>query len=405
MTRQDRWLLPDGIEELLPRQAAQAEQLRRQVLDLFATWGYQLVMPPLVEFTDSLLVGVGEDLAHHSFRLTDQISGKPMAIRPDITSQVARIDAHSMKSDSVNRLCYAGSVLHALPKSFAASRCPILAGAEIYGNASIDADIEAVLLMLEMLQQIGGKRALTLDIGHSEIYRSVEAEIQRCIPEITPGQLKLIYDAVQRKSVPDLQTLVASLINDRQLAEVILALPMLCGSVRVLPEARQLLSPLGESVDSAIQQIETLVQVVGQRFPSVNVYLDLAELCGYEYHTGLVFAAFAEGFGAALANGGRYDDLGAVFGRARPATGFNTDIKNLIKLSGDYKDSEEIGRTIAAPVSFEDATTDDESQVQFWAVVAGLRTSGERVVFVEYEEASTYERYLARENGQWIIRQ
>jgi len=404
MTRQDRWLLPDGIEELLPRQAAQAEQLRRRVLDLFASWGYQLVMPPLVEFTDSLLVGVGEDLAHHSIRLTDQISGKSMAIRPDITSQVARIDAHSMKSDGVNRLCYAGSVLHALPKSIAASRCPILAGAEIYGNASIDADIEVVLLMLEMLQHIGGARELTLDIGHSEIYRSVEAEIRRRIPEVTAGQLKFIFDAVQRKSIPDLQNLVASVINDEQLTGIILALPMLCGGVGVLSDAQKLLAPLGESVESAMKQVETLAQVVSQRFPSVNVYLDLAELRGYEYHTGLVFAAFAEGFGTALANGGRYDDLGAVFGRARPATGFNTDIKSLTKLLGDHGDGSDIGRSIAAPIKFDDETVNVESQKQFWALVEDLRTRGERVVFVNDDEANTYARCLVIENDQWIVR-
>lgn len=413
MTSRDRWLLPDGIDELLPQQARMAEKARRKVIDLFGSWGYQLVMPPLVEFADSLLVGVGEDLANHSFRLTDQISGRLLAIRPDITAQVARLDAHSMKAKGVNRLCYAGSVLHAKPKSLAASRCPILAGAEIYGDASIQADVEVVSLMLSALTTIdsvdGGEATtrkakslhrLTLDIGHVGIYRAIENELRKRCPEITHEGLAQLFDAVQRKSRPDLQSIVPALVNDKLMAELLTALPGWCGDVSTVTKARASLEKLNDdSLLVALEQVEFLANVVTQRFPDVNVYFDLAELRGYDYHTGLVFAAYASDFGVALANGGRYDELGQVFGSARPATGFNTDVKALVQLMPIESTSAD--DVVAAPAILDNEP--DEAGAALWKVVCELRASGETVVFASEEDYASYARKVIFKNGHWLV--
>lgn len=408
MTIQDRWLLPEGVDEFLPRRAAVAERLRREILDLFKTWGYQLVIPPLIEFTDSLLVGMGEDLSHQSFRLTDQLSGRPMAVRADITSQTARIDAHSMQAGGVNRLCYAGSVLHALPKSLSASRCPIQAGAELYGNPDVSGDIEIISLMLEMLQRIdagytnteSGKaiHRLTLDLGHVAVYRAVDAVLQQRQPDVTAAQRKELFDAVQRKSVPDLKVLVPVSIADPSLAELIYQLPLLCGGRDVLSRARQLLADIDGGIDSALDELDQVADIIEQRFSDVSIYFDLTEMRGYDYHTGLVFAAYADGFGTALANGGRYDNIGMAFGSARPATGFNTDVKALIDFiheqinTAGYVDAEQL--CIAAPILHDQ---------QLWEKMQSLRASGEQVISVDAKEVNAYARKLVKQKSGWKV--
>ncbi|MBT8149576.1 MAG: ATP phosphoribosyltransferase regulatory subunit, partial [Gammaproteobacteria bacterium] len=415
MTSEDRWLLPEGVDELLPRQAAVAEQVRRDVLDLFKTWGYQLVMPPLMEFTDSLLIGLGDDIAHQSFRLTDQLSGKPMALRADITPQTARIDAHSMQASGVNRLCYAGSVLHTRPKSLLGSRCPIQAGAELFGDAGINADIEIVSLMLAMIQHVDARHAqqsagngslqqLTLDLGHVGVYRAVIAALQNSQPGLSSDVRERIDDALQKKSVTDLRDFVPGVVNDPQLAEIICRLPLLCGDQAVLQEAQQLLAGLpsagGEiqQIEAALAELGEVANVIGQRFPAVKIYYDLTELRGYAYHTGLVFAAYANGHGAALANGGRYNDVGRVFGAARAATGFNTDVKTLIKViygeaAGGAAAVDLVGNAIAAP-SLNDAA--------LWQQVQALRAAGDTVVFVEASAMQSYARQLVKSSkGTW----
>lgn len=408
MTIQDKWLLPEGVDELLPERAAVAESMRRSILDLFKSWGYQLVMPPLIEFTDSLLIGLGEDIAMQSFRLTDQVSGKPMAVRADITSQVARIDVHSMQAKGVNRLCYAGSVLHALPKALAASRCPILAGAELYGDADIVADIEIVSLMLETLQTVereysvaqkNGSKAmqrLTLDLGHVAIYQAIVAALKAKAPSISRDALADLFDAVQRKSVPDLALLVPAHIKDKALADIFYALPTLCGNIEVLKTARAIFAPLGKVVTAALDQMYTIADTITQRFPEVALYLDLGELRGYEYHTGLVFAAYADGFGSALANGGRYDEVGKVFGRARAATGFNTDVKALINYllpDGNSLESQQTA-VIAAP---------HHNDVELWNAIAELRKQAEVVVSVSDAGFAQYKRRLVKSQNGWVV--
>lgn len=414
MMNQDRWQLPDGVDELLPQQASAAEIMRRAALDLFASWGYAQIEPPLIEFTDSLLIGMGDDIALQSFRLTDQVSGRPMAVRADISAQAARIDAHSMQAKDVNRLCYAGAVLHARPSPLAASRCPIMVGTELFGEPSVDGDIEVASLMLDSLRAVESAlndqscssrqlQRLTIDLGHVAIYRALTTRITQCNPNCSDDSLQQLFDAVQRKSAPDLQQLLPQIVDDQALATIIAQLPSLCGDVSLLDRAREILLPLGEGVSSALDQLQLIAEVIAQRFPDVAIYLDLGELRGYGYHSGVVFAAYAEGFGEALANGGRYDGVGEVFGATRPATGFNTDIKALIRYFFEPVDSDEVAtsgvkaspyRHIAAPQVYEQA---------LWAMVNSLRDDGEVVVFAASNMLSKYDRVLEKQSGQWSV--
>ena len=233
MTSVDRWQLPDGIEEVLPAQAATVERLRRRLLDLFASWGYQLVIPPLVEFTDSLLVGLGEDLDLLTFKLTDQLSGRSMGVRADITPQVARIDAHSLAAEGVLRLCYAGSTLHTRPKSLMASRSPIQLGAELYGDDSPAADVEVIRLMLATLDAAELQSELTLDLGHVGVYEAILKAAN-----LDEEREQEVFDCLQRKSVPDLAVALEGV--DEETADLIIALVDLHGDEGVLDTAREL---------------------------------------------------------------------------------------------------------------------------------------------------------------------
>ena len=324
----DRWQLPDGIEEVLPARAATVERLRRRLLDAYRGWGYQLVIPPLMEYTESLLIGLGQDLDLLTFKLTDQLSGRTLGVRADITPQVARIDAHSLAQPGITRLCYAGSTLHTRPKSLLASRSPIQVGAELYGDASLAADIEVVSLMLATLEVAGIAAEITLDLGHVGVYEAVLASAG-----LSPEQEATVFDALQRKSVPDLQLALAEV--EPHAADLIIALVDLHGDDRVLARARELLGEHAPAAMAAVDVLDQAAEEIRRQRPGLDIYFDLAELRGYHYHTGLVFAAYVRGHGQALANGGRYDNVGAVFGRARPATGFATDLKALLDLLPD----------------------------------------------------------------------
>ena len=380
MTSVDRWLLPDGIEELLPPAAARVEDLRRALLDLHRCWGYQLVTPPLIEFTESLLIGLGADIDLLTFRITDQLSGRSLGIRADITPQVARIDAHSLAEDGVSRYCYAGSVLHARPTTLLGSRSPIMLGAELYGDDSLHADIEIISLMLETLLA-AGVTDLTLDLGHVGICRALVA---RCGLDLEHEEL--VLDALQRKSLPDLEALLENVDGD--LRESLLTLAGLHGGIDVLERV-----PAGVDSD-AVEIMRVVAGAIGRRYPGVEIYLDLAELRGYRYHTGLVFAAYIAEQGHALANGGRYDDVGAVFGRPRPATGFSTDLKALLKLPAS--ESQAPGDTvIAAPAE------EDEALL---AKIAELRRAGNVVISrLSGLADSRCVRELVLRNGEWIL--
>ncbi len=324
MTSDKRWLLPDGIDELLPERAAAVEQLRRALLDDCAGWGYRYVIPPLVEFTDSLLVGLGADLDVLTCKFADRLSGRTLGVRADMTPQAARIDAHSLGEAGVTRLCYAGSTLHSAPQSVMAGRSPIQLGAEVYGCADLGADLEVIDLMLTLIQRadvMGAHRPVTLDIGHVGVYEAVLAKVERDT-EISDA----VFDALQRKSLPDLDRLLVDF--PPAVTEVLRALMTLHGSPAVLEQARELLVDFPDAA-GALDQVEQVVAAVAHAHPEVSIYIDLAELRSFRYHTGLVFAAYLEGLGSAVAKGGRYDNVGSVFGRERPATGFACDLKAL----------------------------------------------------------------------------
>ena len=310
-----RWLLPDYIEDILPAEAMRMERLRRRMLDLFFRRGYELVMPPLLEYLDSLLTGTGHDLELRTFKVVDQFSGRMMGVRADITPQVARIDAHLLNSKGVTRLCYCASVLHTRPRSPGATREPIELGAELYGAAGVEADVEIQRLLCEALR-LAKLRDVRLDMGHVAVFRSLahgakvgaELEVQ-------------LFEALQKKDVPGLRGLARKL--DARTREALELLPELYGGVEVLNTAQKRLPKL-----PALTQALKTLRALARSCP-VPVSFDLAELRGYHYHSGVVFDAYCDGVAGTVARGGRYDEVGKAFGRARPATGFSIDLRSI----------------------------------------------------------------------------
>lgn len=360
MSKIDSWLLPDGIDEVLPEQARFIEKSRRELLDLYNRWGYDLVIPPMVEFSESLLSGFGSDLDLVTFKLTDQLSGRMMGIRADITPQAARIDAHSLNRQGPSRLCYAGTVLQTKPRAPLESRTPISIGVELFGEAGIGADIEVIELFLKTLETAGIDE-VHLDIGHVDILRGLIVG-----SKLSDAQESELFELLQRKANAELDAWIAENIADSNLAGWLKSLPALSGSKDVLVEARKCLAGAPKPVMSALDQLDKIVDALSNQ--SVTIYLDLGDLAGYRYHTGIVFAAYKQGYGKALGNGGRYDNIGKAFGRARTATGFAFDLKSLVA-NGTSEQQKSTG--IYVP-STTDTQCDD--------MVAQLREQGERVV-------------------------
>ena len=362
MNKTDRWLLPEGIEEVLPEQAQRLEQLRRQLLDTYESWGYDLVIPPFIEYLESLLTGTGNDLDLQTFKLTDQLTGRLMGIRADMTPQVARIDAHQLNRETPTRLCYIGTVLHTRTDGFAGSRSPLQVGAELYGHAGIESDVEVMSLMLETLA-LSGVETPFVDLGHVGIYRELVKQAG-----LNEEQEATLFDSLQRKANTEIADYLKEWKLDAKITAAISALTSLNGDEAILAEAKTVLKNAGKGVLSALDELSNVAALLKQRLPEVEVHYDLAELRGYHYHTGTVFAAYVAGRGQAVALGGRYDDIGEVFGRARPATGFSTDLKTLLSLS-THKNNQ-----VAA--IFAPADNDPELH----KTIAELRQKGEKVV-------------------------
>ncbi|BAU76882.1 ATP phosphoribosyltransferase regulatory subunit [Metapseudomonas furukawaii] len=390
MATVDRWLLPDGIEEVLPPEAARIEAARRQVLDLFQRWGYDFVVTPHIEYLESLLTGAGQDLDLRTFKVTDPQSGHLMGFRADITPQVARIDAHTLRREGPNRLCYAGSVLHAKPRALSTSRSPIQLGAELYGDASPASDVEVISLMLEMLE-LAAVPDVHMDLGHVGIYRGLaraaglSGEVERSL-----------FDALQRKAVDEVADLTEGLPGE--LASMLRSLAELCGGREILDLAQGVLMDAPSDVHRALDELIAIADALELRYPELPLYFDLGELRGYHYHTGVVFAAFVPGVGQSIAQGGRYDDIGADFGRARPATGFSTDLKTLVTLGNMAL--EQVVPGIWAP---------DSRDPYLWYEVKRLRAEGQRVVqaLPGQETASAQavdcDRQLVLREGRWQV--
>jgi len=312
------WLLPEYIEDILPDEARRIERLRRRILDDFAVHGYELVMPPLLEYVDSLLTGTGEDLDLQTFKLVDQLSGRMLGVRADITPQVARIDAHLLNRGGVTRLCYAGSVLRTLPDSMNRTREPLQIGAEIYGHAGIESDIEVQRMMLQALR-LAGVSKVSLDIGHVAVFRALLRRAR------VSGELEGdLFRAMQVKDAPAITALARGL--DRSTRAALAVLPELYGGPEVLARARRVLPALPE-IRAALRDLSALSKQLAENAQIRS--FDLAELRGYHYHSGVVFAAYANARPNALAQGGRYDEVGKAFGRSRPATGFSMDLREL----------------------------------------------------------------------------
>src|ERR1043165_5151236 len=310
-----KWILPEYVEDILPAEARRIEKARRKILDLFFAKKYELVMPPLLEYTDSLFTGTGRDLELRTFKVVDQLSGRTMGVRADITPQVARIDAHLLNRKGEARLCYCGSVLHTRPAAPGATREPIQIGAELYGAAGTDADLEIQRLLCEALK-LARVRELRLDIGHVAVFSSI-AHAAELAPELEAE----LFAALQKKDLPGLRTLSAKL--DAKTRTALLALPELYGGPEVLDEAERRLPKLPE-LGRALKTLRALAKAC-----PVPASFDLAELRGYHYHSGVVFDAYCDGVTGVVARGGRYAAVGKAFGRARPATGFSIDLRSV----------------------------------------------------------------------------
>jgi len=361
----ERWLLPEGIDEVLPPEAWRLEGVRRRLLDQFRGWGYELVIPPFIEYLESLLTGTGRDLDLQTFKLTDQLSGRLMGIRADITPQAARLDAHQLRREEPTRLCYLGTVLHSRPDGFAGSRSPLQLGAELYGHAGVESDVEIVCLMLETLAA-AGVRDLYLDLGHVGVYRGLARAAG-----LDADQETTLFDALQRKAEPEIESLVRRFGASQPLAGMFLALAELNGGAEVCARARQQLAGAPAEVLAAVDYVDAVGQELGRRVPGVPVHVDLAELRAYHYQTGVVFAAFVPGEGEEIARGGRYDNIGREFGRARPATGFSADLKTLLRVAGQDDAS-----AAGAPRVFAPAIADAGLEAR----IAELRAHGRVVI-------------------------
>ena len=381
------WLLPEHIADVLPAEARRIEELRRSLLDIARGYGFELVMPPLLEHLDSLLTGTGRELDLRTFKLVDQLSGRSLGVRADTTPQVARIDAHLLNREGVTRLCYCGPVLHTLPASPQGGRELLQFGAEIYGHAGLEADLEVQDLALDGLRA-AGVRETVLDLADARIVRGVLAGVM-----LDTAVLAEVVAALARKDVPALRELARGLPGPARAA--LLALPGLYGGAEVLVHARRVL-PQRALIGAALDDLTWLAAHVGQAHPEVRIGFDLADCGGYAYYSGPRFAAYAEGAGDALLRGGRYDEVGAVFGRNRPAVGFSADLRVLVASAAPAARRS----AIRAPWAEDD---------RLRAAVRDLRRQGETVVCVlpgHEDEGEEFEcdRELAAVDGQWQLR-
>ncbi len=378
------WLLPEYIEDVLPAEAARIECLRRTLLDLFRVHGYQYVIPPMLEYMESLITGVGHDLDLATFKVVDQLTGRLMGVRADMTPQVARIDAHLLNHQGITRLCYAGSVLRTKPDGLALTREPVQLGAELYGHAGVASDIEIQRLLIKALQAVGISQ-LHIDFSHVNIFGIlIEASA-------IPAQLEQdLYVALQSKDQSSLTVLSQHL--DKTTREALLRLTELNGDKTILLKAAKLL-PAIPAIQEALASLTQVSNALNDL--DVTVSFDLSELRGYHYHSGIVFATYAQGYKGPLALGGRYDEVGQAFGRARPATGFSLDLRGLVTAMSPAKSA----MAIFAPEN-------DDQTLSF--KIDSLRAEGHIVIqelagFESNLEELNCDRKLAHYNSGWHV--
>ena len=377
-----RWALPEYIADVLPAEAARVEFLRRALLDAFRTHGYELVMPPLLEYVDSLMTGTGHDMELRTFKLVDQLSGRTMGLRADITPQAARIDAHLLNRAGVARLAYCGTVLHTLPQGLNATREPLQIGAELYGHAGIEADVEIQNLLLHALQ-IAGLTQVRFDVGHVGVFRALAD-----MAALDEARAEALFARLQAKDLPALRA--ATIGIAAPVRDALLLLPRLYGGVEVLERAAREL-PQDPRITTALNELRGLTA----QMRGAEVSIDLAELRGYQYHSGVVFAAYCAGVPNAIARGGRYDEVGKSFGRARPATGFSLDLKELASVAPGTRGA----GAILAPMDTDPALR---------GKIATLRSAGGVVVAAlpghdKHSWQPPCDRELVQRGGVWAV--
>lgn len=378
------WLLPENIADVLPSEARKIEELRRLMLDMFRTYGYELVMPPLLEYVDSLLAGAGEDTDSRTFKLVDAMTGRLLGLRADMTTQVARIDAHLLNRETVTRLCYAGSVLHTRPSGLHATREPLQIGAEIYGHAGLEADAEIQELALESLR-LAGFDTPRLDLSHVGVLRALLND-----DPMAKRDEQLLYGLLRSKDIPGLQEATVSYAPATR--DALLALPNLYGDIEVLAWAKELL-PAMPGITRALAELAALAASAMGR---AQVAIDLADLRGYQYESGAMFALYVPGLPNAVARGGRYDHVGEAFGRARPATGFSLDLRELARLLPVANRK----HAIRAPWG---------NTPELREKIAELRNAGEVVIqsmpgHDNVQDEFECDRVLVLEQGNWILK-
>ena len=382
----DRWLLPDGVEDMLPSQAKKLEEVRRRLLDLFSTWGYDYVIPPMIEYLESLLTGTGGDLDLKTFKVVDFVTGRTMGVRADITPQVARIDAHSLNRDGVARLCYAGTVVQAQSDSMLANRTPLSVGAELFGDSTSKADTEIVSLMVESLKSLGFD-AVHVDLGDVDIFRQLMLTFK-----LNADQQELLFEAVQRKSVAEISSHCATFCLSEADSLLLTQLPGLTGNDSVLERARSLFKA-HKGIVASIDNLQQVADTIAGRFTDLDIYFDLSELRGYAYHTGIVFAAYVDGSRSVVAKGGRYDRIGDVFGReARGATGFSIDVRSLTEKVMFPEESRKCIWIREVPAGEEDS---------LWQQIQQLRVEG--YIVVESGQPDGFDHHLDFQDGQWQL--
>ncbi|MEJ8858725.1 ATP phosphoribosyltransferase regulatory subunit [Variovorax robiniae] len=378
------WVLPDHIADVLPSEARHIEELRRQLLDTARGYGYELVMPPMLEHLESLLSGTGEALGLQTFKLVDQLSGRSMGLRADTTPQVARIDAHLLNRQGVARLCYCGPVVHVRPDRPHATREPLQFGAEIYGHAGLEADTEVLVLALDCLHAAGIQGKVLVDMADARIVRALFAGVP-----VDGGVLARVHAALATKDASELRSLTRDFSAASR--DGLLALVQLYGDAKVLDEAERAL-PATPAVRQALADLRQLGRQLGS---GANVSFDLSDLRGYAYYSGMRFGIYVNGAADALVRGGRYDEVGAVFGRNRPAVGFSLDLRELVEVLP----ARPLRAAVRAPWSDASGLRD---------AIAALRRSGETVVCVlpghesEIDEFHC-DRELVEQGGQWTV--
>ncbi len=377
------WLLPEYVEDILPVEALHIEVMRRQIIDLLFVHGYQHVMPPLLEYVESLLSGSGSDMDLHMFKVIDQLSGRMMGLRADMTPQVARIDAHLLNSEGITRLCYANSVLHTVPSGITQTREPLQIGAELYGHSGLESDLEVQQLMLRCLS-ISNVSKIHLDLGHVAVFRSLIKGANISLEFETE-----LFSILQAKDISTLKEQCSKL--EKNTREALMLLPELYGDKRILADAYRRLPDYPE-IRMALNELSTAEEELKAIVDEIS--FDLADLRGYHYHTGMVFAAYASGCSNAIALGGRYDEIGKAFGRARSATGFSMDLREISRLvkPGIYP------KGIRAP--FQKRNKELEAKIE------QLRKVGQIVVIElpgQKNESSDCDKQLVLHDGQWIV--